>query len=292
MLQLDRFAHFVRENEPLAPYTWLGIGGPARYFAEPTRLDELQRLLQAVHQVGLPVRVLGGGSNLLVREVGVDGLVLRLSAAAYSDIRVSGNQLMAGGGAQLSQVIATAVGAGLAGLEHLMGIPGSLGGALAGNASTPDGDIGQRVVEAQVLTEQGELKTLAADQLDLGHRRSSLEDLLIAQATLQLDPVEVAPLTKRLQKLWIVKRSRQPSYGTPAAIPFVDPDANSAADLIELAGMHGASEGPVQLSNQYPGFLVAGPGSTSQQILQLIERTRQAVIDRTGVQLQLQLKIW
>jgi UDP-N-acetylmuramate dehydrogenase len=292
MLPLDRFAHFVRENEPLAPYTWLGIGGPARYFAEPTRLDELQGLLEVVHQIGLPVRVLGGGSNLLVREVGVDGLVLRLSAAAFSDIRVSGSQLIAGGGAQLSQVIATAVGAGLAGLEHLMGIPGSLGGALAGNAGTPDGDIGQRLVEAEVLTEEGQLQRLAADQLDLGHRRSSLEDLLIAQATLQLDPAEVAPLTKRLQKLWIVKRSRQPSFGTAAAIPFVDPDANSAADLIELAGMHGASEGPVQLSHQYPGFLVAGPGSTSQQILQLIERTRQAVIDRTGVQLQLQLKIW
>lgn len=292
MLALDRFAHFVRENEPLAPYTWLGIGGPARYFAEPTRLDELQALLQAVHQVAMPVRVLGGGSNLLVREVGFDGLVLRLSAAAFSEIRIVDNRLVAGGGAQLSQVIATAVGAGLAGLEHLMGIPGSLGAALAGNASTPDGDIGQRVVEAQVLTEQGELQTLAADRLDVGHRRSSLEDRLIIEATLQLDPAEVVALTKRLQKLWIVKRSRQPSYGTAAAIPFVDPDANSAADLIELAGMHGASEGPVQLSHQFPGFLVAGPGSTSQQILQLIERTRRAVIDRTGVQLQLQLKIW
>ncbi len=156
---LSDYAHLVRENEPLAPYTWLEIGGPARYFAEPNTVAELQGLVASAVKDHVAVRVLGGGSNLLVQEAGVDGLVLHLASPELSAIRIDGRKLIVGGGAKLSHVITRAVGAGLAGLEHLVGIPGTIGGAIVGNAGVVNGDIGSRVQRVTTIDRNGELVT-------------------------------------------------------------------------------------------------------------------------------------
>ncbi len=123
MKSLENLGHLLRENEPLAPYTWLQIGGPARYFAEPTTRPDLIQLVSAAAKEQLPVRVLGGGSNLLIQESGCEGLVLHLTAPEFSTIQVQGTRLIVGGGAKLSHVITHAVGAGLAGLEHWWAFP-------------------------------------------------------------------------------------------------------------------------------------------------------------------------
>ncbi len=125
---LSGFEHIVCEREPLAPYTWFRLGGVAEYFAEPTSLEELEALVRHCREQELPIRLLGGGSNLLIREQGVPGLVIRLSAAAFSEITVDDNVIVAGAGAKLGHVISTAVREGLAGLEHLVGIPVPLAG--------------------------------------------------------------------------------------------------------------------------------------------------------------------
>ena len=124
---LTGLEHIVRENEPLAPYTWFRLGGAAQFFAEPTTVEELAAVVQRSHREGLPVRVLGGGSKVLVRDEGVSGVVVSLSAAAFGQIRVAGSSIIAGGGAKLGHVISTAVREGLAGIEMLVGIPGTLG---------------------------------------------------------------------------------------------------------------------------------------------------------------------
>src|SRR5262245_38874748 len=126
--------HIVRENEPIAHFTWLRLGGPARYFAEPTSVDELKSLVIRCRDAHLQVRVLGGGSNVLIRDEGVAGLVVHLAAAAFGSISVQGTTVTAGGGAKLSHVISTSVREGLSGLEPLVGIPGTVGGALRTNA--------------------------------------------------------------------------------------------------------------------------------------------------------------
>ena len=128
--------HIVREQEPLAPYTWFRLGGTADYFAEPATEGELTDIVKRCYENEVPVRLLGGGSNILVAETGFAGLVLHLSAAVFSQIEVTDRQVRAGGGAKLAHLVSTAVGAGLAGLEQLAGIPGSVGGALHGNAGT------------------------------------------------------------------------------------------------------------------------------------------------------------
>src|SRR5437588_4107835 len=159
------FEHIVRENELLAPCTWFRLGGPAAYFAEPTNVEELAALVRRCHESGLPVRVLGGGSNLLVRDEGVPGMVVALGAAAFGRIEVAGRQIIAGGGAKLGHVISTAVREGLAGLEMLVGIPGTVGGALHTNAGTHAGDIGQCVTSAKMMTHKGEVVTRQKNDL-------------------------------------------------------------------------------------------------------------------------------
>src|SRR2546423_9870019 len=182
------FGHIVRENEPLAPHTWFRLGGPAQYFAEPTSIDELAAMVRRCHESGLPIRVLGGGSTLLIRDAGVPGMVVVLGAAAFGRIEVAGRKVTAGGGAKLGHVISTAVREGLAGLEMLVGIPGTVGGALHTNAGTHAGDIGQCAASAKVLTRKGEIITRQKSELRFGYRISSLDELAILEATLELEP--------------------------------------------------------------------------------------------------------
>jgi UDP-N-acetylmuramate dehydrogenase len=292
MTFLAGYEHLVRENESLAPYTWLQIGGPARYFAEPTTADEMVAVVRAALQAQLPIRVLGGGSNLLVQEAGWDGLVLHLAAPGLSAIRIEGTRVIVGGGAKLSHLISHTVGAGLAGLEHLVGIPGTVGGAVAGNAGVVNGDIGSRVVRVKTIDRQGQLADRRPPEVQFSFRRSDLEDAIVVEVELQLEPRPVQELTRQMQNSWIVKRSQQPSTDQRSALAFLDPAPHSAAELIDRAGLRGAAEGEVSLSSQNPGYIVVSGAATSQQVLALLERVRKAVALQTGVQLQPHLRIW
>lgn len=292
MTFLAKHAHLVRENEPLAPYTWLQIGGPARFFAEPTTVDELKMLVQGALTEHLPIRVLGGGSNLLVQETGCDGLVLHLAAPELVAIRIAGNRVIVGSGAKLSHVISRTVGAGLAGLEHLVGIPGSIGGAVVGNAGVVNGDIGSHVLRVKTLDRQGELVTRERAEFQFSFRRSDLDDVTVVEVELELEPGDVKELTRRMQNSWIVKRAGQPPTDQRAALAFVDPSGITATELIEQSGLKGAVEGEVSLSSQFPGYLVVSGNATSQQVLALLDRVRKAIALRTGIQLQSHLRIW
>ena len=203
------FEHIVREQEPLAPYTWLRVGGPAQYFAEPTSVDELVELVKHCAENEVYVRVLGSGSSLLVREAGVNGLVIHLAAAAFSQISTDGNKVVGGGGAKLSHVISTAVREGLAGLEALAGVPGTVGGALHDNADANGTDIGQWTTKATMLSRSGAIVEQQGDQLRFAYRNSSLDELAILSAEFTLEKADPETLTKRMQKFWIVKQSSQ-----------------------------------------------------------------------------------
>ncbi len=284
--------HIVRTNEPLGPMTWLGIGGAAKYFAEPTSESELTSFVKFCFDHKIPLRIIGGGSNLLIRESGFDGAVVSIGAPAFSKIELQGTRVRCGGGAKLSHLITHTVGAGLAGLEHLVGIPGSVGGALHGNSGTLNGDIGQRVHSARLLKHDGEIETYDGARLHFSTKKSSLDQLVILDCDFELERSDPAMLTNRMQSLWIVKRANQPSRTYAGAMAFVDPLTTSAAELIDQVGLRGSAEGSVQLSPTYANYLIAGPGATSDQVLALVERVRNAVFRQTGVQLQLHLKVW
>ena len=284
--------HLVCGEEPLGPHTWLRIGGPARYFAEPTSREELIELVKFASSESIPVRVLGGGANLLVRESGFDGLVLALSSAAFAQIDVDGQRLTAGGGSRLSHVVTAAVGNGLSGLGHLIGIPGTVGGALQGNASAGGDDIGSCVESVEVLSHDGEVTVRGRDELQFSYRHSDLGEFIILDVTFALEKGDPVELTKRLQKLWIVRRSDRPQKETRVATPFIDPDGASVSDLIEQVGLKGARQGAVSLDPNRPGYLVAEDGATSDDVLALIDNVRDKVSLQAGIDLQMNLKIW
>src|SRR3990172_5699384 len=191
----------VREKVPLADRTWFKLGGPAQYFAEPTNVDELQSVVKRSRDEGLHVRLLGGGSNVLVREEGVAGMVIGLAGPVLGKIAIEGNKVAVGAGAQLANVITAAVGAGLAGLEPLVGIPGTIGGALHGNAGTQAGDIGQWTSRATVMTRGGELIVRERNDLVFAYRHSSRDELVSGDAQFELEEENPDEITKRMQKL-------------------------------------------------------------------------------------------
>lgn len=284
--------HLIRHDEPLGPYSWLGIGGPARYFAEPTNLDELRELIVAAHQNQIPVRMLGEGANILVRESGFDGLVIHTGAAALSTLDVQGTRLIAGAGARLSHAITRAIGEGLGGLERLAGIPGSIGGAVVGNISAGGAEIGSVVSAIVCLDPDGSLQTLQRNQIQFGHRKSDLTGRYLVEVQFELEHADASELTKRLQKTWIVRRADRPSDHSRISLPFVDPDGADAANLIEQVGLKGSRRGNASLDSVHPAYMIAHPGATSDDCLELLELVRDQVSKQLAVDLQLNLVIW
>src|SRR5271165_6376595 len=158
MHALHDFAEFLKPNERLAPYMYLKLGGPAEFLAQPRSREQLAGLVRRCFQERIPLRILGGGCNVLVRDEGVTGVVLRMSEPAFTEIRVNGNIARAGTGAAVSALISQAAGHGLAGLETLIGIPGTVGGALRCNAGDRVGDISQFVSLVEVLDPDGQVQ--------------------------------------------------------------------------------------------------------------------------------------
>ena len=292
MSWLSGLEHVVREAEPLAPYTWFRLGGPAQFFAEPTNRDELTTIVRRAREQGYAVRLLGGGSNVLVPDAGLRGVVVHLSAPDFCGIAVNKESITAGGGAKLGHVIATAVREGLAGLENLVGIPGTVGGALHGNAGSHAGDVGQSTRAATVLTSGGETLARGAADLHFAYRHSSLDELAILEARFELERDDPAELTKRMQKLWIVKKAAEPMGQQNACPIFKSPPGISAESLVEQAGLKGAAIGEAQVSERHCNFIVANPRSTSKDVAGLIELVREKVAERLGVELETQIDIW
>ncbi|HEX5442488.1 MAG TPA: UDP-N-acetylmuramate dehydrogenase [Pirellulales bacterium] len=282
----------MRPDEPLAPHTWLHVGGPAEYFAEPRSPDELAALVRRCRDDELPVRILGGGSNILVRDEGVPGVVIRLADPGFADIERLGRRLTAGGGAKLGHLISTAVREGLAGLEALVGIPGTIGGALHGNAGSRGGDVGQWASRATVMTAAGEVVERARDELVFAYRQSSLDELVILSAEFELDEEDPDELTKRMQKQWIVKKASQPLGHQSAGCIFKSPSGLNAGVLIDQAGLKGTRVGGAEVSDRHANFIIAEPGATSHDVLRLIDLVRSRVADRSGVELELEIEVW
>jgi UDP-N-acetylmuramate dehydrogenase len=268
------------------------LGGPAEFFAEPNTVDQLQAIVRRCHQERAPIRLLGGGSNVLVRDEGVAGMVVRLSAEPFTEVTVEGRTIAAGGGAKLGHAISTSVREGLAGLEPLVGIPGTVGGALHGNAGSHGGDIGQWTCQATVMTRGGDILERTREELVFAYRESSLDELVILRAQFQLEADDPAELTKRMQKQWIVKKASQPLSHQSAGCIFKNPRGMSAGMLIDQAGLKNTRYGQAEVSERHANFIIADEGATSQDVLQLIEVVRQRVFDRLGIELETEIEIW
>jgi UDP-N-acetylmuramate dehydrogenase len=292
MSSLQDFADITRADVPLAPLTWLRVGGPAQMMVEPRSVDELQAVVRCCFENEVPVRVLGGGSNLLVRDEGVGGVVLRLSGEPFEFVKVDATTVRAGAGALLSHVITAAVNAGLAGTEALVGIPGTVGGALKGNAGGRSGDIGSVTSAVTVVTGKGERHVRRGEELSFEYRTSSINELAIVSADFTLERGDPDEISQRMRKLWIMKKSTQPLSFQSAGCIFKNPRGLSAGALIEQAGLKGTRVGNCEVSDRHANFIVTHTGATAAEVMQLIELVQGRVAETHGVDLELEIQIW
>lgn len=283
----------VRQNVPLAMHTWFQLGGPAEYFAEPRNSEELAQIIQIARQEDLDVHVLGLGSNVLVSDEGIAGLVLRFTSADFCEIQSEGSRVFTGGGAKLGRVITHSVHAGLSGIEGLIGIPGTVGGALVGNAGTNNEDIGNYVEKVEIASiDTAEIQILNRDEISFEYRRSSLDESIILSATLLLGEDDPLDLAKRLQKLWILRKTTQPMGHQCTGKVFKNPRGMIAAEQIENAGLKGTRIGGAVVSDRNANFIIAEAECTSNDVLRLIELVQTQVKKRLDVDLEPGIEIW
>jgi UDP-N-acetylmuramate dehydrogenase len=293
MPPFDGLQDFLRPDVPLAPIVWFRLGGHAAYFAKPRTLDELLTVMKRARDASMPLKILGDGSNVLVRDGGVDALVIHLESPFFSDVAIAENIVTAGTAVPLTALISQTARAGLAGLEILTGIPGTVGGALRGNAGSRQGAIGQFVRRATVLDSAGEIQVRERDDLSFDNRVSNLDEPVIVSAEFELGRENPESVVHRMRRIWIVKKESQPYGHQSSGCIFKNPSPDvSAGTLIDQAGQKGVRFGGAEVSERHANFILAHPGAKASDVLHLIEQIQQRVWQQFGYELELQLQIW
>lgn len=293
-------SEIIAEQEPLALHTTFGLGGPARWLATPRSVGELGRLVDRCRQEEIDLFALGLGANLLVSDDGVDGLVVRLSHSAFRQVEwppsggVRGAKVIviAGAGLDMHRFVLESVRHGLAGLEGLAGIPGTLGGIIRMNAGGRWGQIADVVREVTVVDESGRTRRLTPPEVGFGYRGTRLGGAVVCEATLELtvdDPVQVRA---RFMEIWSRKSQVQPLGQPSAGCVFKNPPGQSAGRLVEQAGLKGRSIGGAHVSNVHANFIVAQEGATAGDVFALIGLIQHEVAQRFAVELELEVKVW
>jgi len=281
-----------REYVPLSQYTWLRLGGPARYLLRPQTEEQLCEVFRRCRDSGVPIYVLGMGANLLVGEAGVNGAVIKLDGDGFSRIAVDGETLTLGAGADLRRVVMRTVREGLSGMHCLAGIPGTVGGAIRMNAGGAWGDIGSLVTRLYVMDVEGRTVHHDREELVFEYRHTSLVEPLILQAEFALASGDPKQVLHQVREIWTHKKNTQPFRSRNAGCVFKNPRQMSAGALIDQAGLKGFSCGGASVSQRHANFMIAGPGTKASDMLKLISIVREKVSERFGVNLELEIQVW
>ncbi|MFP4144711.1 MAG: UDP-N-acetylmuramate dehydrogenase [Phycisphaeraceae bacterium] len=279
-------------DAPLGERTWYRVGGRAEVLARPSSVAQLSAVASRCHQQGVPMRVLGRGANLLVREAGVPGVVVDLSDPAFAQLKIEDETITAGAGYDLFKLVLAAARAGLGGLEVLAGIPGSVGGAVRMNAGGAYGDIGQSVRRVQVMSGSGQVYYRDRDDLDFGYRRTNIMAPVILEVEFELTREDPDELARRVKEIFFYKKSSQPMGARSAGCAFKNPPGTSAGRLIDEAGLKGYRIGGARVSEVHANFVVAEEGAKAEDIARLIEHVKEVVREQTGVELEREVVVW
>jgi UDP-N-acetylmuramate dehydrogenase len=293
MHSFEDFQAIVTPDEPLAPHTWFRLGGRAAFLARPRNVPEVVGLIRRCRAEEIPFQVMGGGSNVLVPDEGYAGLVIHLESPAFSDVTIAGGKVDVGAAVPLTPFISQTARSGLAGLEVLTGIPGTVGGALRGNSGGRQGAIGTFVRRVTVVDESGEVLVREREDLRFEYRSSDLDEPIILSAQFELDEEDPEAVVRRMRRIWIIKKENQPYGHLSSGCIFKNPMPElSAGALIEKAGLKGQRVGGAEVSDRHANFIVAHPEAKSADVLELIDLIRQRVRQQFGHELELQIKIW
>ncbi len=281
-------------DEPMSRHTTFRIGGPAEFFLQPTSEEQLVCLYKAAGELGLPVHLLGNGSNLLVSDAGVKGVVFCLGPA-FSGVELIGeNTVRAKAGSTLAQLCRFAQEHSLTGLEFAYGIPASVGGAVYMNAGAYGGEIRDALLCARHITPEGERGEFPAKSLDLSYRHSfySGKAYIVTGADFCLSPGNRQEIRTRMEEILSRRKAKQPLEFPSAGSTFKRPEGAYAAQLIDECGLKGMRVGGAMVSEKHAGFLINAGGATCADMLELIRRVQEIVADKTGYQLEREVEIW
>ena len=283
----------IGSEEPLGPMTTWRIGGPAQLLANPMDIEDVRCALAWAHGRELPWRVLGNGSNLLVGDAGVRGLVLRIRKA-LGGIEVTGRSVLAGAGTSFPALAKTAADHGLAGIEFGAGIPGCVGGAIVMNAGWHQFEIGNVVKNVTYLEDDGSIPVYPRVNCRFGYRESAFRGRrgVVLQAELDLSPDDPKAVHDRMLAFAEGRKATQPTELPSCGSVFLKPEGDFAGRLIEAAGLKGRRIGGIKISEKHANFFVNVGGGTAADALALVELAEGAVFEKFGVRLTREFEVW
>jgi UDP-N-acetylmuramate dehydrogenase len=291
----------VTFDAPIGTMTHFVVGGQAEALVRPRSTDALSVLLRRCHDAQVPFRILGNGANLLVDDIGVDGIVVKLDHDCFKQIRyhTSNNSeaLHAMAGADMATTLMETVRNGLDGLTAMSGIPASIGGAIRMNAGGKFGSISDSLETVTCLSSTGELMTLAKKDVHFGYRESRIAEPIILSATFSLEKCDPIPIRDKVKEIFAWKKSCQPLADSSAGCAFKNPllpdgSRMSAGKLIDNAGLKGLSVGGASISAQHANFIVTNASATARDVINLMQTVCERVEDKTQIHLQNEVVVW
>ena len=287
------FAGDLATERPLAEFTTWKIGGPAELLAQPQDREDVVRAVRWAATRGVPWRILGNGSNLLVRDEGVRGMVIRIRKI-LDDVSFEAETVTAGAGALLPAVANRAASRGLGGIEFGAGIPGTVGGAMVMNAGWHEFEVKNVVRSVEFLEQDGATRRYPREACAFGYRTSVFRSRpgAILAAELVLDPGDPQEIRRRLEHYASSRKSNQPTELPSCGSVFLKPPGDFAGRLIDAAGLKEMRVGDIQVSPKHANFFLNLGNGTTAQVLELVERVEREVEERFGVRLSREFEIW
>lgn len=282
----------IMQDEPMRNHTTFKVGGPADYLVTPHSEKEISELIKLCHTKEVPYFIIGNGSNLIVKDNGIRGVVIKLGNN-FAECRVEGNRLYIGAGALMSKIGKVALENSLTGFEFGAGIPGTVGGAVVMNAGAYGGEIKDVIVSATVLTESGDIKEVDKEGLQLGYRTSCIisNKYIVLSVCLELKEGNQEAIRNKMNELATARREKQPLEYPSAGSTFKRPEGYFAGKLIMDTGLRGYKVGGAQVSTKHCGFVINAGNATAQDILDLICDIQDRVEDKFGVRLETEVKV-
>lgn len=282
----------VRERVPLAEMTTFRLGGPCDLLIEVTSEKEILRTVRYLRTNDIPFLVIGNGSNLLIKDGGVLGVVVKMGPQ-FADIEVEGNRLIAQAGAALAKVAKVSFRAGLTGMEEISGIPGTVGGGVIMNAGAYGGEMKDVVRSIRAIDQNNQLVTLSIDEMDLGYRRSRMMDegMIVTEITFELKPGEEEEIWARYREFSERRIQKQPLEKKSAGSTFKRPEGYYAGKLIQDSGLRGFAFRDAQVSEKHCGFVINNGGASTKDVLYVIHHVQETVLEKYGVALEPEIRI-
>jgi len=276
-------------NEPLSRFTTFRIGGDADYFVEPTDIDDAANIVKYAKEHSIPYYVMGNGSNILISDEGIRGIVINLETG-FNYLKHENGLIIAGAGVKLAKFVDFCIQNSYQGVEMLAGIPATVGGALVMNAGAYGGETADNVTEVKVI-KNDKIRSLTKEECGFSYRNSLLKNTVVLEASFRLMPGNKEEISQRRKELIVHRNQAQPVEIPNAGCIFKNPKDNKAAILIDTCGLKGTKFGGAMVSTKHANFIVNYDNASASDVVELVKIVKATVKDKTGIELEMEVKL-